>query len=166
VHEGIRGLEAQRAVRAVFIVSSSMLLEQYPSLVDAGEELAVEKLIAKPTVEALHVPVLPRAARSDEERADTSPAKPTPERVGDELGTVVRTDVNRNPVDLEQNAKRLMNIHRCKAPTDLQGETPPSELVDDHEDLHPPSVHGLLGHEVVAPDMVQILRPVTNASLI
>jgi hypothetical protein len=54
-------------------------------------------LIAKPTAEALHVPVLPGAARSDEERADTSPSEPTPKRVGDELGTVVRTDVNRNP---------------------------------------------------------------------
>jgi hypothetical protein len=43
------------------------------------------------------VPVLPGAARSDEERADTSPSEPTPKRVGDELGTVVRTDVNRNP---------------------------------------------------------------------
>jgi len=143
-----------------------VLLEQHPGLVDAGEQLAIEKLITQPTVEALHVPVLPRAARSDEERADTSPTKPTPKRVGDELGTVVRTEVNGNPVDLEQDAKRLMNIRRCEAPADLQGETPPSELVDDHEDLHPPTVHGLLGHEVVAPDMVRILRSMTNASLV
>ncbi len=144
----------------------SVLLEQHPGLVDAGEELAIKELIAKPTVEALHVPVLPRAARSDEERADTSPTKPTPKRVGDELGTVVRTDVNGNPVDLEQDAKRLMNIRRCEAPADLQGETPPSELVDDHEDLHPPTVHGLLGHEVVAPDRIRNFRSMTNAPLI
>jgi hypothetical protein len=97
-----------------------VLLEQHPSLVDTGEELAIEKLIAKATVEALHIPVLPRAARSDEESANTSPTKPTPKRVGDELGTVVRTDVNRNPVDLEQNTKRFVNIRRCEAPADLQ----------------------------------------------
>jgi len=153
-------------VRAVFIVPLSVLLEQHPSLVHAGEELAVEKLIAKSTVEALHVPVLPRAARSDEERADTSPTKPTPKRMGDELGAIVRTDVNRNPVDLEQNTERFMNIRRREAPTNLQGEAPSSELVKDHEDLHPSTVHGLLGHEVVAPDMVRILRSMTNASLV
>jgi hypothetical protein len=107
-------------VGAVIIVPPSVLLEQHPSLVDTGEELAIEKLIAKPTVEALHVPVLPGTARSDEERADASPSEPTPKRVGNELRTVVRTDVNRNPVDLEQNTKRFMNIRRCEAPADLQ----------------------------------------------
>lgn len=50
--------------------------------------------------------------------------------MSDELGTVVRRDVNRYPVDLEQDAKRLMNIRRCEAPANLQGETPPSELID------------------------------------
>ena len=46
VHERVRGLEVQGAVRAVFIVPPSVLLEQHPGLVDASEELSIEKLIA------------------------------------------------------------------------------------------------------------------------
>lgn len=46
VHERVRGLEVQGAVWTVFMVPHSVLLEQHPGLVDAGEELSIEKLIA------------------------------------------------------------------------------------------------------------------------
>ena len=147
------------------IVLLPPLLSNYPNLLKDIEDLSIQQLISKPAIEALNVSVLPRASRSDEEPSSTSPCEPASKRVDDELRTVVRTDVNRNPVDLEQNTKRFMNVRRGEAPADLQSETPSSELVDDHEDLHPATVHGLLCHEVIAPDMARIFRSMTNASL-
>jgi SAM-dependent methyltransferase len=72
----------------------------------------------------------------------------------------------RHPVDLEENTECLLNVGGGKASSDLQRQGTPSELVDDHEDLQPAAIHGLLCNEVVAPDMVWVLGPMPNASLL
>jgi hypothetical protein len=46
-------LEVQGTVRALLIVTDSVLFEQYPCFVDAGEEFSVEKFVTQAAIEAL-----------------------------------------------------------------------------------------------------------------
>ena len=73
--EGVGRLVVVRAVRTHFIVLRAVLFEQDPSLQKAREQLSVKEFIAKPTVEALRVGILPRASGFDVERpgADLPP---------------------------------------------------------------------------------------------
>jgi len=60
---------------------------------EAVEDLAIEQFIAQAGIEALDVTVLSRAARFDVGRLRPDCADPVLHRFGDELWTVVRTNM-------------------------------------------------------------------------
>jgi hypothetical protein len=89
-------LEAQSAVRVDAVVEAPPFLDHHPGLCHAEEDLLVEALIAQPVVEALYKAVLPRAAGLDVDRRDPHLPEPVLDVPGNELGTVVATDVVRH----------------------------------------------------------------------
>ncbi len=56
------------------------------------ERLTVHVLIAQLRIEALIITVLPWAARSNGQRLNTQPRQPCCDRLGRELGAVIRVD--------------------------------------------------------------------------
>ncbi len=100
-----RGLVSQRTVRPAVIVRQLVILAQHPRLRQAGEQLTIQQLVPKPTVERLAVGILPRAARRDVQRLDAALRQELANRLGDELRAIVAADVPRRPADLEQIAQ-------------------------------------------------------------
>ena len=80
------------------------------------EHLAVKQLVPECRIEALAVAILSGTVRLDEQRLHADPAKPAPDRLGGELGAIVRPDVLRWPVLDEQVSQSLQHIvrHQCR----------------------------------------------------
>jgi hypothetical protein len=76
-------------MRAHGIVVAPPALDNDLSLAQRVEDLAVEQLVAKPGVEALHVSVLPRAARRDVGGFRTDGRDPILHSLGNELRAIV-----------------------------------------------------------------------------
>lgn len=94
---------AERGVRAPGIMVLAPALDDDPSLGEAVEHSTVQGLVAKPGVEALAVAVFPRRAWLDEVRFGADRYDPIPHRLGDELGTVVRTNMPRHAAQDEES---------------------------------------------------------------
>lgn len=92
-NEGRRSQPLQATVWPPVVVVHPPLVENNPSLRQAQEQLAVEQLVPKPAVEALHVTVLPWARLLDGERANARPRQPLLNLLGNELGPVVAPQV-------------------------------------------------------------------------
>jgi len=133
--KGVRALEAQSAVRVDPVVKASPFLDHDAGLGHAQKDLLIEAFVAQAVVEALmhssgrtpsehvafgsclsrsarfYMPVLPRTARIDIDGADTHLREPVLNVPGNELGTVVATDVVRHaPLGhgLRQTARNLL----------------------------------------------------------
>src|SRR4028118_812715 len=99
---GCRRAVAERGVRADLVVVTPPALDHDLGLAQAVKDLAVEQLVAEPGVEALHVPVLPRAARGDVGGPGTDRRDPFLDRLGRALGAVVGADVARHAAQDEE----------------------------------------------------------------
>jgi hypothetical protein len=93
---------AQRGVRAQGVVVLAPTLDDDPSLSKAVEQLTVQELIAKLGVEALAIAVFPWRAWLDEGRICADRCDPISHRLGDELGTVVGTNMPRHAAQNEE----------------------------------------------------------------
>ena len=67
----------------VFLLPSG---NQHLGLRERGEDLAVQEFVSQFAVEGLYVPVLPGAARFDEQSLDAYPSQPIAYRLSGELG--------------------------------------------------------------------------------
>ena len=85
-----------------FVCSAGANAQSAPSLPAASRRSRVQQLVAEPAFEALNVPVLPRAARLDEQSPHADSAQPLTDEPGGELRTVLRSDVSRNAARGEQ----------------------------------------------------------------
>jgi hypothetical protein len=83
------------------LIVPAPLLDDDLSLFQAVEYLSIQKLIAEPGVEALAIAVLPRRSRFDVGGLGADRLDPLPDRVGNELGSVVGADIGRNASDDE-----------------------------------------------------------------
>ena len=84
-----RGHPLRATMRPLVVVVYLPLVENHAGIGQAQEQHSVEQLIAKPTVEALDVAVLPRARILDGERADARPRQSRLDLIGNELRSVV-----------------------------------------------------------------------------
>ena len=66
--------------------------DENPGFLEGVEDRSVQKLVAQPGVEALHVAVLPGRARLGEGCAGVDCSDPPPDGLGDELRAVVGMD--------------------------------------------------------------------------
>ena len=80
-------------MRPLGVVVSPPSLDDDLGLCEAVEDLTVEQLIAQLRVEALAIAVLPWASRLDERGPRANSYDPLPHGPGDELRTVVGTDM-------------------------------------------------------------------------
>jgi hypothetical protein len=163
--EGRRGQPLQPAMRPPVVVVHPPLVENDPSFWQAQEQLPVEQLVSKPAVEALHVTVLPRARLLDVERANARPRQPFLDLLSHELGPVVAPKMLGRTTHGEQVLQRHDHVPSGERPRHLDRQTLPRELIDHHQDPQLPAVFRPLREEVVAPHMVPMGRPVTDAPI-
>jgi hypothetical protein len=74
------------------------------------EGLHIQALIPQTSVEALALPILPGAARFNEQRLRALHFQPPLQAVGDELSAVVATEIHGNTVVLKQRLQRQSHI--------------------------------------------------------
>jgi len=117
-------------VRPDRVVLPPPSLDQHLRLLEREEDLPVEQLIPQLAVEALHIAVLPRAPRLDEEGLCTDSLQPAPDHLRSELRTVVGAYVFRNALEDEQFGEQLEHIIRSDPSGHLDGQALSGELVD------------------------------------
>ncbi len=146
-------------MRPLVIVLDPVLRGQDLRLGQGGELLAPKELVLQATVETLDVGILPRAARLDVERPYAGGGQPRPDRIRDELRSVVATDECRLSMHAEQVLECGDHIVCRDAALHLERMTLSRVLVDDGKELEPAAIRGLVHGEVVAPDVVPALGP-------
>ena len=175
----VGALEAQSAVRVDAVVEAPPFLDHHPGLCHAEEHLLVEAFIAQPVVEALmlssgrtpsehvafgsclsrsarfHVSVLPRTARIDVDGADAHLLEPVLDVPGDELGTVVATDVVRHAPLGHGPRQGVEDVLALELTAHFDPEALPAVFVNEGQHLQGHSVISAVVHEIPTPDFVQ-----------
>jgi len=113
------------------VVLSEPLVDDDLSLLCCGEPLGIEHLVAKGTIEAFVVSVLPWRPRFYVSGLRTNCLDPLSNRIGDELRSVVREDVSRNATDDEQVGQGIGHVDSPEPPRRADLDALAVELVDD-----------------------------------
>ena len=127
------------------------------------EDLTIEQLITKLSVEALAVAIFPGTAWFYVSGLGAHSCNPLPERQGNELRAVVRTYVGRDAPFDEEIAQRLDDLGGLQTSGHTDGNRFACELIDNTEHPECLSVVGAVGDEVVGPHMVGAFWPQTDA---
>src|SRR5690606_6590066 len=145
------------------IVVASPCLDDDLCLGEAIEDLPVEQFIAQLGVEALAIAVLPWAARLDERGLCPYCGDPLPYGLGDELRTVVGTNMAGHTAQDKQVRQGVDDISRVELAIDADRQALPGELVDDVAHPELPAIMGPAFDKVIGPAMVGMLRPKPDA---
>src|SRR6056297_3999641 len=145
---------AQRGMRSDRVVLSSPALDDDARLGEAVEHLPVQQLVSELGVEALAVAILPRTAGLDEGGLRPDGRDPLSNGPGDELRTIIGTDMARHAAQDEEVRQDVDDVRRLQLPVYADLKALPSELVDDVQHAELPAVVGAVLDEVIGPDMV------------
>ena len=99
------------------------------------------------------------AARLDVQRPGAEPCKPAADHLGSHLRTVVGTDMFGNTSGEHYVRHRLDDAEAVNPTSHTDREALPGELIDQRHEAQSATVMGLRLDEVVAPNMVTMLRP-------
>ena len=97
------------------------------------EDFAVAQLCPEAGIEALHITVLPGRAWRDVRRLGTDDGNPVPDDLGNELRSIVGSDVFRRAAQDEQVREGINDVDRIELSTQLQLQTLPAELIENDE---------------------------------
>ncbi len=161
-----RGHVSQRTVGTLLVVSNSPGCPQRLSRLHVVEYLTAEEFVPQPTVETLRIAVLPRTPRRNVHWTDARMTKPRTQACRNELRTVVRPYVLRNPVSNEQASQHIGHILVSDSPRHLQCQTLPRVFIDDRQPLQRRPRTRAVEDEIPRPHMIRALNTMSNASLI
>ena len=146
------------------VVGRSPLADNLLGFGKRVECFARQALVAKPTVEALDVAILPGAAWFDERRADINAAEKPSNATTDELRSVVTSDECRNASHREHVHQEINQVITREPARDLQGNAFPGVLIDQRQDFQRTSVACPIKDEVDRPNMIHAFRTATADS--
>ena len=139
------------------IVVTSPALDDDLGLSQREEDFAIQQFIPQTGVEALDEAVLPGTSRCDVCGASTHCRDPVLDSFGDELWTVIRSNVLRHAAQDEQVGQGIDHIDGLQLAVNPDRQAFVSELVDDVEHAELLSLMGSVLDKVVGPDMVWAL---------
>ena len=142
-------------MRVDAVVEAPPFLDHHPGLCHAEEHLLVEAFVPEPVVEALYMAVLPRASRIDVDRRDPHLPEPVLDVPGDELGTVVATDVVRHAPLGHGPRQGGEDVLALELTAHFDPEALPAVFVNEGQHLQGHSVISVVVHEVPTPHFVQ-----------
>src|SRR5271155_599743 len=141
-------------------------LDQHLRFRQTVEDLAVQQFIPQLPVEALHVPVLPRAARFDEQCLHAYFRQPIPYYSSRELRAVVAADVLRHAPRRHQPRQPLEHIVTRQLPGHVDRQTLPRVLIHDRQHLQRHAVVRATAHKIVRPHVILPLWTQPHAAAI
>ena len=139
------------------------LFDQDSCFSQAVEDFAVKQFVSEPCVEALAVSVLPERPWFDAGRPGADGADSVLDGLGNEHGAIVRSDAGGHAVEDKQIAGRGDCAGGFEPSLDLDRRGFPVELVEDVQRAECLAAVGPAMHDVLAPDVVPILRPKPGA---
>ncbi len=157
---------SQGAVRPDRVVVVAPFLDQDLGLAQGVEDLAVEEFIAKPGVETLATPILPRGTRFDEGGLCPDGRDPDPDLFGDELRAIVRPYEFGGSAKDEKIGQGIDDVDGTELAFNPDHERLLGKLVDDVECAEYSAVVGPVLDEIIGPDMVGMFGPQPNAGAI
>src|ERR671917_624757 len=153
-------------MRAYGIVVAPPVFDHDLRLLERVEDLAFQQFILELAVEALAVPVLPRAAGFDVQGLGAELCQPLPQSLGDHLRTVVAPNMLGHAFGWHGICKRLDYPEAVDPPRHLQGQALAGVLVDEGHDPEAPSIMGSALDEVEAPHVIGSLGPQPDAGAV
>src|SRR5690554_830786 len=131
-------------------------LDDFPGLSDRAEPPAVQTAIAENAVEALVVPILPWASRGDVVCLHALLCEPLPHGLCHELRAVITLEIRWRTKVGEKRFQFALHFGGRNRARHVDLEPDARVLVDHRQAAKTPTVRRLVGHEVVAPDVVRI----------
>ena len=156
---------AQRGVRPDRVVVPPPTHKDDLGLPQAVKDLAVEKFVPEPGVEAPDVAVLPRRAQGDVGGLGAHGLDPVLLTLSDELWPVVRADVARHAAQDEQVREDVDHVIGLEFVGHTDGQALMGEPVYDVEHAELAAAMRPVLHEVAGLDVVGMLGPQTDAGV-
>ena len=141
-------------MRTFGVVKASPLFNQDLGFEQCVEDLAVEEFVSHPAVERFDVSVLPWTAGCDERGFDVQFVKPIHEMLGNELWTIVTTDMLWSAMPSEKVSQDIKHVYSSDSTRCVTCQGFVREFIDDVERSELSSITGLISDEVIAPDVV------------
>jgi hypothetical protein len=104
-------------------------------------------------IERLDVAILSGTAPLNEQGPHLQPVQPAAQRLGNELGAVIRTQVDRHSPFTEQLHHGLLHVFMIELPLHSHRQALSRVLIDHIQDPKRPAILRPLQHKIVTPDM-------------
>jgi hypothetical protein len=153
-------------VRPDRVVLIAPLLDDDGGFLQAVEDFSVEAFVAQLAIERFTVAVLPWTSGFDVERLGAKFCQPAAHDLCSHLRAVVRADVFRYATLEHHIGHRFDDPKAVDATRHPDRQAFPGELVNQGHEPEPSTIMGLRLNEVVAPDMITVLRPQPNAGAV
>ena len=144
---------------ALGIVMFPPLFNQDLRFFQAIEDFSVQQLISEAGIEALTVSVFPWRTRFDVCGLGTHSVDPVPDGLSNELRPVVRSDVGWDTPKNEEICQQINHVGGTELSLHSDCQALPGMFIEDVQRPESLSLIGSTMHEVVAPDMIGMLRP-------
>ena len=148
------------------VVLIAPLLNDDARFLQAVEDFSVEAFVPQLAVEGLAIAVLPRAARFNVERPGAKRCEPGAHDLCRHLRAVIGPDMPRHSAFEHHIGHRLDDAEAVDTTGHLDRQTFPGELIDQCHQPKLAAIVGLRFDKVVAPDMIAMLRPQTDATAV
>ena len=125
----------QRAMWSDVVVSQTPPFHKRLGFLQGEEHLPIEQFVAKLSIEALVVAILPGTPRFDEQGLDPCILQPFPHNIRCKLRAVVRANVLRRAVDRKQLRQLEQHVIGAQTALYLDGQALPAVLVDDSQNF-------------------------------
>src|SRR6188472_1907983 len=145
------------------VVVASPALDDDLRFTQRIEDLAIEEFIAQAGIEAFDEAVLPGTARCNIGGPCADGSDPVLHGLGDELGSIVGTDVPGNTAQDEEVRQCVDDVDGFEPAGHPDRKALMGELVNDVEHADPAPIVGAVLDEVVGPDVIAMLGPEADA---
>ena len=144
-------------MRTEGVVFPAVIFDYHTCFGEGPELLPVEAFVTQASMEALHIAVLPWAARINVDRLDLVLREPRLDGLGDELTPIITSQIGRGSMLLDRLAHPFEDITTLEGPIRPQHMALAGILVEDREHPQRPASRGSIADEVPGPDMPLIL---------
>ena len=125
----------QALVRTHSIVVPAPCLDENAGFATTAKPLETQTLVAQLAVERLVRSVLPRLSGMDHRGVDAIVREPLQNRLADELGTAIGTQIRWGTVQANQPCEHIDDSPRADRASDVDGQALMREFVDDRQAL-------------------------------
>lgn len=131
------------------VVVLAPFLDDDLGLFEGVKNLAVEKFVPEPCIEALAIAVFPRRPRDDIGGLRTDSGNPVAHSLRNELGSVVGTDEGRGPSQDEQIRQHVDHVDGVEFPLHPDHQALLGVFIDKVQRSEDPAIMGSVMNEVV-----------------